>query len=279
VQTLPRAARISRIPEQFFSVQHFKKSERISRRGAFGVIVEIDVHGAVLFEPTPDTGYPFSERRLGVAGCIFPRVTVQSDVNEIGCHFVPHWPVGRVGDAEGDTVILKAFGDLIVEPRFVTELDGVSRPFPAGQNFRKSFQPPDILFQRRGKLPDHSGKLFAQRRGGITAANHRFFNVEQLLVVRDIAVAFDGERKSLRRFVAPALEGSFLRQLVEGAVNLDAGKTFGAKPQPFFLRRVAIETVAPAFVIPAAGADICFAGHRKLALYFLNSSPCLFAAS
>lgn len=59
MQTLSRAARISRIAEQFFSVQHFEKSERISGRGAFGVIVEIDVHVAVLFEPTPDTGYVY----------------------------------------------------------------------------------------------------------------------------------------------------------------------------------------------------------------------------
>jgi hypothetical protein len=28
-----------------------------------------------------------------------------------------------------------------------------------------------------------------------------------------------------------------------------------------FLRSVAVETVAPGFVIPPAGADVCFAGH------------------
>ena len=107
-------ARTSRIGEQFFSAQQFEKSERISRRGAFGVIVEIDVHGAVFFEPTPGPRCPFSERRLGVAGCIFPRVTVQSDVNEIGGHLVPHRPVGRIGHADGDAVTLKAFGHLII---------------------------------------------------------------------------------------------------------------------------------------------------------------------
>jgi hypothetical protein len=155
------AARISRIGEQFFSAQQFEKSERISRRGPFGVIVEIDVHGAVLFEPTPGPRRPFSERGLGVAGCIFPRVTVQSDVNEVGGHLVPHWPVGRIGHADGDAVILKAFGDVIIEPRFVTEFDGVPRAFPAGQGFHKSLQPLDVLFPRRGKLPDDDGKPFA----------------------------------------------------------------------------------------------------------------------
>jgi hypothetical protein len=28
-----------------------------------------------------------------------------------------------------------------------------------------------------------------------------------------------------------------------------------------FLRRITVETVAPAFVIPSARADVCFAGH------------------
>src|SRR5437879_5130692 len=48
-----------------------------------------------------------------------------------------------------------------------------------------------------------TAKAFAERRGGIPTADHRFFHVEQLFVMRDIAVAFDGERKSLRRLVAP----------------------------------------------------------------------------
>jgi hypothetical protein len=81
--------------------------------------------------------------------------------------------------------------------------------------------------------------------------------------VRDVTVAFDGERKVLWRPVSPALEGAFLRQLVERAVAFDAGETFRAKPEPLFLRRIAVETVAPAFVIPAAGTDVSFAGHRR----------------
>ena len=131
------AARSSRIGEQFFSVQHFEKSERISRRGAFGVIIEIDVHGAVLFEPTPDPRCPFSERRLGVAGCIFPRVTVQSDVNEVGRLFVPHWPVGRVGHANGDRIVLEAFDYSVIEPGFVAEFDRV----PRALTFWRAFSP------------------------------------------------------------------------------------------------------------------------------------------
>jgi hypothetical protein len=47
----------------------------------------------------------------------------------------------------------------------------------------------------------------------------------------------------------------------ERAVHLDAGETLCAESEPLFLRRVAIEIVAPGFVIPTAGADVRFGGH------------------
>src|SRR5439155_5736203 len=108
----------------------------------------------------------------------------------------------------------------------------------------------------RRELPDHGGEPFAQRRRGVTAANHWLFDVDQLFVMRDVPVSLDGKRKIFRRLVAPLLKRAFLRQLVEGAVHLNAGETFRAKKQPLFLGRVAVETVPPGFVIPAAGADV-----------------------
>src|SRR5437867_7161415 len=74
-------------------------------------------------------------------------------------------------------------------------------------------------------------------------------------------MSFDDKSKFLRCFVAPFLKGAFLLQSVECAVHLDTGETFRAKPEPLFLWRVAVEIVAPAFVIPAARTDVCFAGH------------------
>jgi hypothetical protein len=32
-----------------FSAQHFQKRERVLRRGAFGIIIEVDVHIAIFF--------------------------------------------------------------------------------------------------------------------------------------------------------------------------------------------------------------------------------------
>jgi len=77
--------------------------------------------------------------------------------------------------------------------------------------------------------------------------------------MRDVAVTFDSEREFLRRLVAPFFEGAFLQQLVESSVDLNARETFRTKPQPLFLWRIAVKPVAPAFVIPTAGADMCFA--------------------
>jgi hypothetical protein len=74
-------------------------------------------------------------------------------------------------------------------------------------------------------------------------------------------MAFDGKRKSVRRFIPPFFERALRLESVERAVHLDGGKAFRAEPEPLFLRRTTVETVAPAFVIPSARADVCFAGH------------------
>jgi hypothetical protein len=85
--------------------------------------------------------------------------------------------------------------------------------------------------------------------------------------VRDVTVSFDGKRKSRRCLVAPFLKGAFLLQPIKGAVHLDGAETLRTETEPSFLRRVAVEAVAPAFIIPAAGADVCFAGHRELRMW------------
>src|SRR5262245_56390548 len=74
-------------------------------------------------------------------------------------------------------------------------------------------------------------------------------------------MSFDGKRKSVRRFVSPFREGALRLESVKRAVDLDGGEPFSAQPEPLLLRLFAIEIVAPAFVIPSARADVCFAGH------------------
>ena len=134
---------------------------------------------------------------------------MQPDVNEVGRDFLPHWPVGRVGHADGHTVALEAVGYFIIEPRFVAKLDSVSGAFPVPQSFYKFLQPAHIFFQKRRKLPDDSDQSFSQRRRRFATTNHGFFNVDQLFVVRDVAMAFDRKRKSVRRFIPPFPERTF----------------------------------------------------------------------
>ncbi len=79
--------------------------------------------------------------------------------------------------------------------------------------------------------------------------------------MRDVPVSFDGKRKSFWCLVTPFLKRAFLLQPIERAVHFDGGETLRIELEPFFLRRIAVETVTPAFVVPAAGADVRFASH------------------
>src|SRR5205823_4790770 len=111
----------------------FKERKRVSRGGAFGIVVEVDVHGAVFFSPTFDARRPFPKRGLAIARCVFSGVTVQTDVNHVSCHSIPHWPVGRIRHADRDSVALEALRYFIIEPRLIAKLDRVSRAFPVPQ--------------------------------------------------------------------------------------------------------------------------------------------------
>ena len=58
------------------SAQHFQQCERVFWRGAFGVIVKVDVHIAVFLQPTLSAGCPFIKSGLAVAGCVFAGVSM-----------------------------------------------------------------------------------------------------------------------------------------------------------------------------------------------------------
>src|SRR5689334_2327191 len=74
-------------------------------------------------------------------------------------------------------------------------------------------------------------------------------------------MALNGKWKSVRCLVTPFLEGAFLLESVKRAVHFDGSETFRAKPKPCILWPITVETSPPSFVIPAAGADVRFAGH------------------
>ena len=142
--------------------EHFQQRERILRRGAFGIVVEVNVHIAVFMEQAFGAFCPFFESGLAIARRVFPGVPVQTDVNEIRCHPIPHRPVRRVGDTDRGGVFRQAFGYFVVEPRFVAKFDGMPRGFPVPQRLQEFFKALDILFKKRGKLPHNSGQSFAE---------------------------------------------------------------------------------------------------------------------
>ena len=74
---------------------------------------------------------------------------------------------------------------------------------------------------------------------------------------------FDGKRKFVPSFVPPFFESALGLESVERAVHFDGGETFRTETEPSFLKRITIEMLAPAFVIPPAGADVCVARHSK----------------
>ena len=80
-------------------------------------------------------------------------------------------------------------------------------------------------------------------------------------MVGDVAVPFDGKRKSRRCFDPPFFKRALRLKSIKRVVNLDRGEALGAEPEPLFLWRVAIKILAPPFVIPPAGADVNFPGH------------------
>lgn len=116
-----------------FSAQHFQQCERILRRSAFGVVIEINVHVAIFVQPTADARRPFLESGVAIAGSVFACVPVQPNVNDVGRHTVPHRPGRRVGHADGSGMLRQAFRNFIIEPGFVTKLDCVPRTFPMPQ--------------------------------------------------------------------------------------------------------------------------------------------------
>src|ERR1043166_4131356 len=76
-------------------------------------------------------------------------------------------------------------------------------------------------------------------------------------------MSFDREWKPFRSFIPPFLKRALRLESIKRAVHLDRGEMLGTKPKPLLLRRVAVEILPPAFVIPSTRADVCFAGHRR----------------
>src|SRR5690606_12984600 len=82
----------------------------------------------------------------------------------------------------------------------------------------------------------------------------------------DIARRLDGEDEILRRLRRPPLETLGLLQGIEGAIDLNRGKSLGRIGELILLRQVfGIEDAAPGAVGPARNADAHDSSLRSLA--------------
>ena len=132
----------------------------VARRGAEGVVVEVDVHVTPLFAPAADLFSPALELPGVVARGVGDSVAVQADVDQVRGHGVPQRPVGGVGLAHRDAKFAQAVGDLGVEPGFVAELDRVPRPLPAPQRPRKPSSRSMCLWKLCGSCHTTTASLF-----------------------------------------------------------------------------------------------------------------------
>src|SRR5215475_10243195 len=72
-----------------------------------------------------------------------------------------------------------------------------------------------------------------------------------------VSVRFDRVDESVRRLLAPGLEGLSGGQLIESIVDLDRVESLGVELEPLLLQRsFRIEAPAPVLVIPARASDV-----------------------
>ena len=170
---------------------------------------------------------------------------MEPDVDDIGRHRVPEGPVGGIGLADRDAVCAQARRDLLVEPRFVAELDRVTHAAPAPQRANEGLETAGIPVEIARQLPDDRGELRAEPRGAVALEADGRQRILEFLVVRQIAVRLDGEAELRRRLAAPALEGRFGLQPVEGGIRLDRGEPLRTETEPVLPRATAVESLAP----------------------------------
>ena len=98
--------------------------------------------------------------------------------------------------------------------------------------------------------------MLSQESGPIQKSLERRFRVFQSLHVGQVSIRLDRVDESVRRLLAPGLEGLRGGQLIESIVDLDRVESPGVELEPLLRRRFfRIEAPAPVIVIPSRTAD------------------------
>src|SRR5215470_3066467 len=108
--------------------------------------------------------------------------------------------------------------------------------------------------------------MFPQEPGPIQKSLERRFRVFQPLQMGQVSIRFDRVNESVRRLLAPGLEGLSGGQLIESIVDLDGVESLGVELEPLLRRRsFRIEAPAPVLVIPTRASDVNPSSHHCLA--------------
>src|SRR5205823_4305484 len=124
-------------------------------------------------------------------------------------------------------VTLQQLKRLVDVPRWVTEFEHVMHDAPvdaAGQDAEKRLQTFDIDVvpeEIRRHLVQHRTETWTERPGAREQAIDRFVRIFQSLDVRKEAACLDRDDEFLRRLSPPACERAFLRETVEGVIDLN----------------------------------------------------------
>ena len=123
--------------------------------------------------PAPHASGPATQLGVAVTGGSRSGMSVQSDIHQIRGDRIPPRPIGRVGLAHGDSMLLQASDRFVVEPRFVPKLDRVPDAAPPSQSLNKTVELVEIPMQGLRQLPQDHRQLRAQTRGAAALQHDR----------------------------------------------------------------------------------------------------------
>src|SRR5215475_6070320 len=221
----------------------------------FGVVVEIDVQilsrPDLLFHPPA----PAPQCRFRIAASILLPRPVEADVCERPDGQARDIQPGHVVSAEGDPALLQQLKDLVDHPTLIAEFEDV--PQVSGQQVQEGLQSLQVQTPARRQLIEDRAQMFPQEPGPIQKSLERRFRVFQPLQMGQVSIRFDRVNESVRRLLAPCLEGLGGGQLVESIVDLDRVESLSVELEPLLRRRsFRIEAPAPMVVIPARASDV-----------------------
>jgi hypothetical protein len=182
----------------------------------------------------------------GPPGELGPRVgaVAEAEISEVRRRDHGRGPLLRVGDAERRVAAAEEVVDLVVEPRWVADLDG--HP-DGGRHPRETLaEAAGVLPEVRRKLEEERTALVAEPRDRVEKLGEGLGDVAQAGEMRDPLRHLEREDEPRGRHLRPAGDRLARRHPAEGTVELDRGKALRVVGQhPRGRETPGIEAAAP----------------------------------